>query len=83
MFAGSPLPGPQWGGKQLVMDTESEIAGKKFFWHEVISDITPTSFTQTADIGESSGALKRWFTTHATKITEATLPSRPSKSKHQ
>jgi hypothetical protein len=83
MFPGPPLPGPKWDGKQLVVDTESEIAGKKFVWHEVISDITPTSFTQTADIGESGGALKRWFTIHATKITDARLPSTPSKSKHQ
>ena len=64
-------PGPKWDGKQLIIDTEFAREGKKFVWHEVFSDITPTSFTQTADIGESGGRLKRWITIHATRIEEA------------
>ena len=67
MFPGPPLPGPKWDGKQLVIDTEVELAGKKFVWHEAISDITPTSYDVTVDIGESRAALKRWLTSRATK----------------
>jgi uncharacterized protein DUF4440 len=44
--------------------------GKKLLWHEVFSDITNTSFTQTADIGEKGGPLKRWLTIHATRAEE-------------
>jgi hypothetical protein len=63
----------KWDGKQLVYDTEFPRGDKKFAWHEVFSDITPTSFTQTADIGESGGPLKRWLTIHATRSAEGTL----------
>ena len=70
MFPGPPRTGPQWDGKQFVIDTEVEIAGKKFIWHEVISEISATSFTQTVDIAAPGGALKRWFTIHATKVTQ-------------
>lgn len=62
--------GPKWDGKQLVVDMEFPRNGKKLGWHEVFSDITPTSFVQTADIGEKGGPLKRWLTIHATKIAE-------------
>jgi hypothetical protein len=61
---------PKWDGKQLVIHTEFPRDGKTFVWHEVFSDITENSFTQTADIGEKGGELKRWLTIHATKITE-------------
>jgi hypothetical protein len=71
MFPPPPLPGPKWDGKQLVINTEVDLGGKKFAWREVISDITPTSFTQFVDIGESGGELKRWFTTRATKAPRA------------
>jgi hypothetical protein len=81
MFPGPPQPGPTWGGKQLVLHVESERDGKRVVFHEVISDITPTSFTQTADIGESGSPLKRWFTIHATKTGEATVRSTPYKPK--
>jgi hypothetical protein len=39
-------------------------------WHEVWSDITATSFTQTGDVGEVGGALKRAVTIHGTKLAE-------------
>lgn len=46
---------------------------KKMVWHEVWSDITATSFTQTGDMGEVGGPLKRALTIHAVKAsTEAT-----------
>ena len=62
--------GPKWYGKRLVIEAEFPRDGKTFSWHEVFSDITPTSFTQTADIGEKGGPLKRWLTIHGTKIAE-------------
>jgi hypothetical protein len=71
MFPPPRQPGPQWDGKQLVIHIEGEQQGKKVVWHEVISDITPNSFVQTADIGESGGPLKRWFTIHAARMGDA------------
>jgi hypothetical protein len=62
--------GPKWDGKQLVIHTEFPRDGKNFVWHEVFSDITPSSFVQTADIGEKSGPLKRWITIHGTRIVD-------------
>jgi len=37
-------------------------------WHEVWSGITPSSFTQTGEIGEVGGALKKAVTIHGTKV---------------
>src|SRR5487761_129265 len=62
----------KWDGKQLVVDMKFMENGKKMAWHEVFFDITPTSFTQTADMGEAGGPLKRWVTIHATKVAERT-----------
>jgi hypothetical protein len=67
MFPPPPQPGPQWDGKQLVLHVESDQNGKKEVFHEVIFDINPTSFTQTADVGEAGSPLKRWFTIQATR----------------
>jgi hypothetical protein len=82
MFPPSLQPGPQWDGKRLVLHVESEENGKKEVFHEVISDITPTSFKQSADVGEVGGPLKRWFTTQATKIPDETGPPKASKARH-
>lgn len=71
---------PKWDGKQLVIHTEFPRDGKTFVWQEVFSDITPTSFIQTADIGEKGGPLKRWLTIHATRIGEATMHNTPTNS---
>jgi hypothetical protein len=68
MFPGPPLPGPKWNGTELVLDTEVALGPKKFAWHEVISDITPTSYTVIIDIGESRASLKRWLTSRARKV---------------
>jgi hypothetical protein len=59
-----------WDGKQLVVDIDFEESGKKILWHEVFGDITPTSFTQTADSGEAGTPLKRVLTIHGTKISD-------------
>jgi len=38
-------------------------------WHEVWSGISASSFTQTGDMGEVGGTLKRAVTIHGTKVT--------------
>lgn len=59
-----------WDGKQFVIDeVETSTSGKKSIWHEVWSDITPTSFVQTGEYGDPGGPKKRLFTIHATRIT--------------
>jgi hypothetical protein len=54
MFPPPPQLGPQWDGKRLMLHVESEEGGKKEVFHEVISDITATSFVQTAYVGEQA-----------------------------
>jgi hypothetical protein len=46
--------------------------GKKMLWHEVWFDISLTSFTQTGDMGEVGGSLKRAVTIRGTKVGENT-----------
>jgi len=59
-----------WDGKQFVIDEiETSNTGKKSMWHEVWSDITPISFTQSGEYGEPGGPRKRLFTIHATRVT--------------
>ena len=69
MFPPPPRPGPKWNGKQLVLDTEVELAGTKYVWHEAIAVTSASSFTQTVDVGETGGAMRRWLTSDATKVT--------------
>jgi hypothetical protein len=57
-----------WDGKQLVVDFKSKDDPRKIEWHEVFSDITPTSFVQTGDIGQPDGSLKRFVTIHARRV---------------
>jgi hypothetical protein len=59
-----------WDGKQFVIDEiETSNTGKKSMWHEVWSDITPDSFTQTGEYGEIGAPRKRLFTISAKKVT--------------
>jgi hypothetical protein len=60
----------KWDGKQLTIDMGFPQDGKKMTWHEVWSGITATSFTQTGDMGEVGGPLKRAVTIHGTKVAE-------------
>jgi hypothetical protein len=61
-----------WDGKQFIIDeVETSTAGKKSIWHEVWSDITSSSFTQTGEYGEPGGPRKRLFTIHAARVTKA------------
>jgi hypothetical protein len=57
-----------WDGKQLVVDFKSKDDPAKLEWHEVFSEITPTSFVQTGDIGLPDGSLKRFVTIHARRV---------------
>lgn len=60
----------KWDGKQLVIDLEFPQNDKKMMWHEVWSDITAASFTQTGDMGEVGGPLKRVVTIHGAKMAK-------------
>lgn len=60
----------KWDGKQLTIDMQFPEKGKKMMWHEVWSDITSTSFTQTGEMGEVGGPLKRAVTIHGRKVAE-------------
>lgn len=60
----------KWNGKELTIDMQFPQNGKKMLWHEVWSEITATSFTQTGDMGEVGGPLRRAVTIHGTKVAE-------------
>jgi len=62
----------KWDGKQFVIDMEFPQSGKKMMWHEVWSDVSSTSFTQTGDMGEVGGSLKRVVTIRGTKVAGST-----------
>jgi hypothetical protein len=58
----------KWDGKQLTVDMEFHQNGKKMTWHEVWFGLSSKSFTQTADMGELGGPLKRVVTIHGTRV---------------
>jgi hypothetical protein len=60
----------KWEGEHLTIDMQFPQNDKKMMWHEVWSGITATSFTQTGDMGEIGGPLKRAVTIHGTKVAE-------------
>jgi hypothetical protein len=68
-----------WDGKAFVLDFPFAEGTKQMRWHGVWSNITANSFTETGDVGEVSGALKRILTTHATRVART---SRDSFSPH-
>jgi len=59
-----------WDGKQFAIDEIETHNGKKTLWHEVWTDITPNSFTQTGDVSEPGGSPKRVMTIHATRAAD-------------
>jgi hypothetical protein len=59
-----------WQGDQFVLGDEFTKDGKKFVFREVVSDITPASFTQTISQGEAGKELKLLVTIHAVRATE-------------
>jgi hypothetical protein len=60
-----------WDGRTLRIDLNFPQDGKKMLWHEVFRDFTSNSFTQTGDMGEVGGPLKRILIIHATRIGSA------------
>ena len=58
----------KWDGKQLTIDLNFPQGGKKMTWHEVWSGITATSFTQTGEMGQVGGALKKGITIRGAKL---------------
>jgi hypothetical protein len=44
--------------------------GKKMLWHEVWSEFTANSFTQTGDMGEVGSPLKRVVTIQGSKVAD-------------
>ena len=61
----------QWDGRQLTFDKEVLRGDGKLLTHEEFTNITPDSFEQTVDIGETSDTMKRWLTAEATRIPNA------------
>jgi ketosteroid isomerase-like protein len=57
----------KWENDQFVLGDEFEISGKKFVFKEVLSEITPTSYTQTLYQGEAGKELKKLLTIHASR----------------
>jgi uncharacterized protein (TIGR02246 family) len=57
----------QWKDGKLIWSEEQEKAGQKVTSSEVFRDITPTSFTQILQEGESGGELRPLVTIRATK----------------
>lgn len=60
-----------WDGNTLTIDLDFHQDDKKMRWHEVFGDFTPNSFTQTGDMGEAGGPLKRVLVIHATRIASS------------
>jgi hypothetical protein len=59
-----------WDHKQFEIDEIETHDGKKSLWHEVWSDITATSFTQTGDVREPGGQAKRFSPIHGTRLAD-------------
>jgi len=68
-----------WDGKVFVLDFPFADGAKQMRWHGVWSNLTATSFTETGDVGEANGPLKRVLTGHATRVAHT---SRDSSSAH-
>jgi hypothetical protein len=60
-----------WDGQAFVVDFRFVQGTRQMLWHEVWSNITASSFTQTGDMGEAGGTLARVMTVHATRVAQA------------
>lgn len=56
-----------WDGTTFAIEELETHNGKKTVWHEVWSNITPTSFLQTGDVTQPDGSTTRFMTIHGTK----------------
>ena len=66
-----------WDGKSLVLDFGFVAGNRQMRWHGVWSDITATSFTETGDVGEAKGTLKRVLRGHAMRVAHTARDSSP------
>jgi hypothetical protein len=57
-----------WDGARLSVDLVFSQGPKLMLWHEEFEDFTGHSFTQTGDMGEVGGPLKRVMTIHAERV---------------
>jgi hypothetical protein len=57
-----------WDGHRLTVDLVFPQGPKMMLWHEEFADFTADSFTQTGDMGEVGGTLKRVLTIHAKRV---------------
>ena len=62
-------------GNQVVMTGEWELNGKRRAWREAFAPTSSTSLTQTLEIGEPGGELKRVTAINATSVSEAPMKS--------
>ncbi len=60
-----------WDGRQFAIEEQETHGGKKTLWHEVWSDITAASFTQTGESEEPDGSRTRLFTIHANRVSDS------------
>jgi hypothetical protein len=65
----------KWEGNDFVLGDEYTKDGKKFIFREVVSEITPNSFTQTLSSGEEGKELRRLVTIHAVRDHEGDCSS--------
>jgi len=60
----------KWDEMSFAIDEIETHNGKKTIWHEVWSNITPTSFTQTGDVTQPDGSTNRFMTIRGTRAKE-------------
>lgn len=59
-----------WDGKRLTIDLVFNHGEKLMLRHEEFGAVTSVSFTQTGDLGEVGGPLRRVVTIRASKVGE-------------
>lgn len=67
----------KWEGDNFALSDEFTKDGKNFIFREVVSDITPNSFTQTLSRGEEGKELKLLVTIHAIRSSETVATPTP------
>jgi len=58
----------KWEGKDLVFTGSDMMAGKKVYSRHAFTELTPTAFTYTIDVGPAPNQLKRSMTIRYSKV---------------
>lgn len=66
----------KWEGKDLVFTHSEMMMGKKVYSRHAFTELTPTTFTYTIDMGSSATQLKRSMTIKYTKVDPSEFPFR-------